>query len=356
MIPLTVSARGADAARSTVIEAAWLQTRLAPGIREEIRSYVVSTAESRITIALPETVSQSPAGESACEVRLDGELVTSPRDGRLVVELPRADPSHRWRLDIRTTGRRDGGWAEFASRCGLPGGVVLAPAVFESPVLERRFYWSIHARPDDSLLGVPGSWTSQQAWRASSLGWRLVPAVTPAELADWVDAVACGPSGARDPVADVGGSARMLPPLAESSFVYSGVGSPGTATAWLVPQWCVVLLASGLTLAAGLVVTYRVGWRRPRVLVAAVATVGLAAAAAPELAPLVAQAALPGMSLALLAWVLKALVDRPSTGGTRGSVPLASASSLARPRLSAPSLIVGAAVEQGSTATHVRGA
>ena len=356
VIPLTVSARGADAARSTVIEAAWLQTRLAPGIREEIRSYVVSTAESRITIALPEAVSQSPAGESACEVRLDGELVTSPRDGRLVVELPRADPSHRWRLDIRTTGRRDGGWAEFAARCGLPGGVVLAPAVFESPVLERRFYWSIHARPDDSLLGVPGSWTSQQAWRASSLGWRLVPAVTPAELADWVDAVACGPSGARDPVADVGGSARMLPPLAESSFVYSGVGSPGTATAWLVPQWCVVLLASGLTLAAGLVVTYRVGWRRPRVLVAAVATVGLAAAAAPELAPLVAQAALPGMSLAILAWVLKAIVDRPSTGGTRGSVPLASASSLARPRLSAPSLIVGAAVEQGSTATHVRGA
>jgi hypothetical protein len=148
----------------------------------------------------------------------------------------------------------------------------------------------------------------------------------------------------------------MLPPLAESSFVYSGVGSPGTATAWLVPQWCVVLLASGLTLAAGLVVTYRVGWRRPRVLVAAVAAVGLAAAAAPELAPLAAQAALPGMALAILAWVLKAIVDRPSTGGTRGSVPLASASSLARPRLSAPSLIVGAAVEQGSTATHVRGA
>ena len=36
-----------------VVEAAWLQTRLLPGIREDVRTYVISAANDRIVLSLP---------------------------------------------------------------------------------------------------------------------------------------------------------------------------------------------------------------------------------------------------------------------------------------------------------------
>ena len=351
-VPLTLSTRGVDAARSMVVEAAWLQTRLGGGIREEIRSYVVSSAREAIVLTLPDAAGVAEASSAIHEVRLDGDLVPATvRGGRLVVDLPRADPARRWRLDVRSTSRRDTGWGGAAGRLGLPTTVKLEPSVFEPPVLERRFYWTLHVRPDEQVLGQPAGWTAQQRWQRGTIGWEQRPAATPSQIADWLEAVAIGQDAGADPVPRGG----LLPPLAERSLVFSGVGPPGDALLWLVPNWCLVLAASGVALSLGLALVYRPWWRTPGVWITLAAVLAVAAAIRPDLAPLVAQAAVPGLVLAAVAWALRSFTTRGSGGGQRIPPPSAAASSLTRFH-GTPSLIVSSGVEAASTASRMRDA
>jgi hypothetical protein len=352
LLPLTLSTRRSDATRTMVIEAAWLRTRLLPTVREDLLTYVVSAADERIAMAVP--MATTADASATAEVRLDGEIVPGAltTGGRLVIELPRADPARRWRLDVRTTTASDGGWAALAGRFGLPAMVPLDPPVFDQPVLEKRFYWTIHTRPDEHLLGLPTAWTSQQRWLPSFAGWRLVPAVTADELAAWVVAVAGTPSGAALATGTATAAAGQPPQLVESTFVYAGVGTPGAAAAWVVPNWFTVLLASGATLAAGLAMIYRPVIRRGWVLIAGAAGLGLAAAAAPELAPLAVQAAAPGVLLAVVAWVLRFFTDRRAAGRRFGGG--VSASSLTQHRGSSRSLIVASSVADVPTAGRPR--
>jgi len=353
-VPLTLSTRGADATRSMVIEAAWLQTRLMGGIREEIRRYVVSSARDAIVLTFPGVADREAESAVIHEVRLDGDLVPATvRGGRLVVDLPRTDPARRWQLDLRSTSRRDTGWSGVAASLGLPGPIRLAPPVFEPPVLERRFYWTLHVRPDEHVFGLPAGWTAQQRWQRGRIGWEQRPAATPVQIADWMEAVAIGQDTGVDP-APRGG---QLPPLSERSVVFSGVGSPGDSVLWLVPNWCIVLVASGAALAVGLAAVYRPWWRRSGVWIACAASLALAAAMSPDVAPLVAQAAAPGVVLAAVAWALRAFAERRSTSaGLRMASPPAPASSLTRLNAASPSLIVASGIDDASTTTQARNA
>jgi hypothetical protein len=353
-VPLTLSTRGADATRSMVIEAAWLQTRLMGGIREEIRRYVVSSARDAIVLTFPGVADREAESAVIHEVRLDGDLVPATvRGGRLVVDLPRTDPARRWQLDLRSTSRRDTGWSGVAASLGLPGPIRLAPPVFEPPVLERRFYWTLHVRPDEHVFGLPAGWTAQQRWQRGRIGWEQRPAATPVQIADWMEAVAIGQDTGVDP-APRGG---QLPPLAERSVVFSGVGSPGDSVLWLVPNWCIVLVASGAALAVGLAAVYRPWWRSSGVWIAGAASLALAAAMSPDVAPLVAQAAAPGVVLAAVAWALRAFAERrSSSGGLRMASPPAPASSLTRLNAASPSLIVASGIDDASTTTQARNA
>ncbi len=352
-VPLTLSARGSDAARSMVVEAAWLQTRLMGGIREEIRSYVVSSARDTIVITVPDIGGGAADTTAMHEVRLDGDIMsTTVRGGRLVVDLPRADPSRRWRLDLWSTVRRDSGWLGLAASFGLPVPVGLAPPIFEPPVLERRFYWTLHVRPDEHVFGLPAGWTAQQRWQRGTIGWRQRPAVMPGQIADWLEAVAIG----QDTGADPAPRGAQLPPLAERSLVFSGVGPPGEAVLWLVPNWCIVLVASGAALALGLAAAYRPWWRRSGVWVALAALLALAAAVSPDVAPLLAQAAVPGLVLAAVAWGLQAFAERSRDGRPRTLNPTAPASSLTRLNAAPPSLIVASRIDEASTTSQARDA
>lgn len=352
-VPLTLSARGAEAARSMVVEAAWLQTRLMGGIREEIRSYVVSSARDTIVITFPDASGGAAETTAMHEVRLDGDLVSAAvRGGRLVIDLPRADSSRRWRVDLRSTSQRDSGWLGLAASFGLPVPVTLAPPVFEPPVLERRFYWTLHVRPDEHVLGQPAGWTAQQRWQRATVGWQQRPAVMPGQIADWLEAVAMGQDAGADPAP----RGAQLPPLAERSLVFSGVGPPGEAVLWVVPHWCIVLIASGATLALGLAAVYRPWWRRSEVWVAIAAILALAAAVTPDVAPLVAQAAVPGLMLAAVAWGLQVFAERPRHGGLRAPSSAAPGSSLTRLNAVPPSLIVASRIDEASTTSQARDA
>ena len=351
LLPLSLASRRAAEARVTVIEAAWLRTRLLPDGREDVFTCCLSGAAERLAVTLP-VIPEGGAG--TYEVRLDGLVQPDALrgDGHALISLADAHGADRHLLEIRTTTPRAGGWMEQVARLGLPLTVRLAAPVFEDGVLQRRFYWSIHARADEHLLGMPSRWTAQQRWQWGTTGWQREPVVSAGELADWVRGMVARPqadsaAGAPQRPAALG----LDPRLAESTWVFSGLGAPGTARCWLVPTWLLVLVASGTALAAGLTVVYRPWFRRVPVVLTLLAVACLVAAAWPDQAPLAVQSALPGMLLALLAWALKSLTERPAPVR---SVSGMQASSLARSEPSTPSLLVGSGrgpVAAGDAAT-----
>ena len=78
VVPLAISARQRSAAGETVVEAAWLETRLLPDRRDDVYTYAVATSAERISLSLPEGFLPLRDGEAdpgAVEVRLDGQLV-----------------------------------------------------------------------------------------------------------------------------------------------------------------------------------------------------------------------------------------------------------------------------------------
>jgi len=345
IVPLVLSTRVDDVARSLVVEAAWLRTRLLPGQREDVATYVISGATGPISCTLPDEPDAADA-RVVREVLLGGEPVPGAvrPGGRVVVETPESDPRRRWRLDIRRVSPRDRGWAGLAARFGLPEPLPLAAAAFDPPVIERRFYWTIHTRSDERVFGIPRTWTSQQRWRPAAIGWTQESAVGDAELAAWIDAVALGGDG--EPP-------RIDPPLAGRSCTFAGIGLPAPAVAWLVPDWLVLLASSGAALGLGLAVVYRPAFRRLPVVILAAATAGLLAALVPAVAPLVLQAAVPGVGLAVAAWALRRVTERRGGPSLMVGTEPQPASSFARTRGGA-ALIVDPAAVGGSSVARPR--
>jgi hypothetical protein len=76
----------------------------------------------------------------------------------------------------------------------------------------------------------------------------------------------------------------------------------------------------------------------------------------PDVAPLVAQAAVPGLVLAAVAWALRLFAERSTNGGLRMAAPSAPASSLTRLNAAPQSLIVASGIDEASTATQARNA
>jgi hypothetical protein len=335
-LPLAIAERQ-RAVVEAVVEAAWLRTHLLADRREDVATYVVSGGGDALGVTVP-----AGAGTVSCSVTCDGQPLPATRDattGAFAVTLPRGAAGRRRVLEVRTTAARPSGWAALGARLGLPERLRLDPPAFGAGVAERRFFWEVTTRPDEHVLGAPPSWTAQQRWRWSRFGFERPAAVDAAALAAWIDAAA-----------GTAAAAPIEPEAIAARVVFSGLAAPGSAVLWLVPSWCVVFVASGLTLAAGLACTYVAAARRASVVVPVLAAVAVGSAALPDLAPLSARAALPGVALSILAWILRGLVDREPRAPVVRQPAAVSASSLTR-IAAPPSLVVGSSFEHEGSVT-----
>lgn len=327
----------------TVVEAAWLETRLFGDRREEVCTYVLSSAASRLELALPPTWARG-AGEgperAAIEVQIDGTPVPAlPRtDGTLVLDLPPGEVSGRRTSLLRIRAARaaaGAGGGDARAALGVAGPVILEAPRFAEGTLERRFFWEVLLPDDEHVVAAPDTWTSQQRWTWWTGGLRREPVVSRAVLGEWID----GTLRAGSPRQAVAGADAVRSvvdvPILPARAVFAGTGTPGRGTLWLVPTWLLVLAVSGPILAVGLAMVYRPGWRRLPAVFALVVPALLAAVTFPALAPLVLQAALPGLGLSLLAAGLRRVADRP--GPAVGGRP-ATGSSIGLP--AQPSLVV----------------
>jgi len=327
MLPLAISARSRETAGVTVIEAAWLQTRLFADTREDSFAYVISPAAAQVEVRLP-----AAGSATSIEARLDGAAVSLDGRGDEAYAIDMTTGQGRRLLEIRVVSA----WGGNVAGLGLPWPLRLAPPAFAADVIQRRFAWEVGVIRGDHVLAAPHHWTSQQRWVWRGYGWGREPVVSSADLAAWLAETIGRPAVA-------GAVSPASWPLHESRAVYAGIGPPGEATAWVVPTWLLVLVASGLTLAVGLAMVSRPAWRRP-VAVLALATGAIVSAAAfPNAAPLFVQAAVPGVVLATLAAMLRRL-DRPAS--RRSPRPaLASASSLTRSAAAPEPLLVASSLE-----------
>ncbi len=323
LLPLAIAGRQRTDAAGTVVEAAWLQTRLLAERREDAATYVIGGNGAATSVSVPVSGGVEAGAYTA---RLDGATIPTVvrKDGTLVVDVPAGVDVRPRLLEIRWSSVREeagGGWARAI---GMPARLELTAPLFTAGIAQRRFYWEIAARPDEHLLGTPAAWTSQQQWRWQGTSFQRLPVVSHAAIAAWIEA-SVGGAGSQRSAAPV-----PEPAVVERRLVYSGVGPPGAARVWVVPIWCLVLIASGTSLAAGLAVAYRPRLRRTAVVLPCLAAVVLAAAAQPDLAAVLGQAAVPGIVLSLVAWLLRGLLDRPGGVDVRPLPSAVSPSSMTR--------------------------
>jgi hypothetical protein len=375
MVPLAISARKRSPQGDTVVDAAWLQTRLLGDRREDIYRYAIISSAEQLTLSLPSGLSvaagnASPTDavtrdrDSTVEVRLNGQPVpgAARADGQIIIELPRRAGNAAWLVELVASGKRDAVSSVLAGTPGMPTVVSLQSPRFPAGTLQRRFYWELLLEPDEHAIGHPGGWTSQQRWAWGPLGIHREPVVSRDVLAAWLNS-SCVPTQQVAVPVGLPADMRQLPPArlavdvpgAGTRLVFSGVGPPGMGRLWVVPTWLLVLAASGPVLALGLLGVYLPWLRTVPVVLCLAVIASLAAAGFPELAPLVAQAALPGAALALLAAALRFVLDKRSPPPPPSRLPavVVSASSLTQVAPQ-PSLIINpSSPPPGEAATAV---
>jgi hypothetical protein len=351
-ITLGLSAPRAAGVGETVVEAAWIETRLLADRREDLFTYALSTTGRRLVLVLPSSLlpwrdgAIDPLG---IDVRVDGVPVPGAvrQDGTMTLEQPRAAGGGRTSSLVRIATSRSLGHDGTGGRHWLTGGLIgpitlLAPQ-FPEGTLQRRFYWEVWLAEHEHVVAAPTRWTPQQDWEWGTLGLHRVPVVSRGVLAEWVAAAARSavPRSVGTADAAKGGepgraSAALDPPLVAGRALFAGTGAPGVGSVWVAPTWLLVLAVSGPLLALGLAMVYRPGWRRLPAVFALVLPATLAAVAFPDLAPLVVQAAIPGIALSLLAGALRRATEsdagigpapRPRSG-TESSTRMASTPSL----------------------------
>lgn len=301
--PLALASRRREMSGETIVEAAWLQTRLLSDRREDMFAYAISTAADRVVLSLPESLLPTAgATPASIEVWLDG---------RRLDDAMRSDGSIE--LLLQTGGGRSTALVEVRlSRPWKPVGImglaglerlILAPPEFAAGVQQRRFYWEVHLSSDEHVVVPPRRWTAQQRWAWGSVGLERQPLVPRDALATWVRTNAGQERELGRDAVDTG--------LVSHRALYSGVGPPSGETLWMAATWLLVLAVSGPVLLIGLTMVYAPAARSTWLVIGLASLLTLLAAAWPSLAPMLVQAALPGLCLALMAAAMRGLIRLP---------------------------------------------
>ena len=301
--PLALAARRREMSGETIVEAAWLQTRLLPDRREDTFAYAISTAADRIALSLPQSLLPTAGTTTtSIEVWLDGRRVDDAlrSDGGVEVLLQAGGGRSTALLEIRLSRP----WTPVGMM-GLAGleRLQLMPPEFAAGVQQRRFYWEVHLPADQHVVVPPLRWTAQQRWAWGSVGLERRPLVPRDALATWVRTNAGQERELGRDAVDTG--------LVSHRALYSGVGPPGGEAVWMAATWLLVLAVSGPVLLIGLLMVYLPAARSAWLVIGVASVLTLLAAVWPGLAPMLVQAALPGIGLALMAAAMRGLIRLP---------------------------------------------
>jgi hypothetical protein len=296
-----------QAAEQTVVERAWIQTRFGPDGRFDRAVFALTSREKRLTVRLPQGINvlsalfrldELPVTESGGS--LGDRKIPLVKPGRHVLEITYSMSLDHARRGVQTI--------EFPQ---------LDPAVEV-----RETYWQLVLPRDEHLLGIPKEMENESTWSSHGFYWGRSPNLDQADLARW------------------SGLKRKLTPLpaAGNIYLFSATRAQETVAVQVVGRTTLVMAASGLALAVGLVFVYMPLVRHPAVIL--VVSIGVLASAAldPDMALLGLQAAALGLMLTVLAVWLKRQTSlshpRPAVRSASSSI-VGRGSSRSHPRVTA---------------------
>lgn len=295
ILRLSVNLDDAAAVAPMEVQRAWIQSWLVNGQRQDRVLYRIRTDEGRLALTLPDSVDLESV---RANVDSDPVVVRPARDGGLVIRLPDASALRDHEVELRYRFR-----GEPAPRFGSK--VLSAPA-FANGTSPRRTYWQLILPRNVHLLTGAGDFTFEFDWEREGFYWIRRPVMEQTDLETWAGAA----------------SLREQPSRSTNRYLFSTLGPAQQLRVYTAERWLIVLIASGGTLAVGLLLINVSALRHPAVLFALALAVLAGVVIFPASMTMFGQAAGFGAFLSLLAFWLKRAGDRrrrPSVVAGSGS-------------------------------------
>ncbi|MCA9223915.1 MAG: hypothetical protein KDA71_26575 [Planctomycetales bacterium] len=268
---------------------AWLQTWLAYDDRRDRASFRLQAHSNLLKVELP-----SEVDVDSVQATVDGEsprLVSIDDEGTALIGIPDNKVGGEVLLEL---------WYRFGDNRPGAGWMSIAAPRLAGQDRSDLFFWQLILPRGEHLMTTPANMMAVQQWCWRGYYWERCATHDQRYLERWVGATS------RD---------REGPPAkATNQYLFSSLNAVDDVHVLTAERSWLLLLAGGLALIVGLSLITFASLRRPTVLfAAAVVIVGLAFQA-PELAAFVAQAAVVGLALVLLArwldWALGRRYDR----------------------------------------------
>jgi hypothetical protein len=295
--------QAAPAAPTTVVEM-WVQTWLTPQIRRERVAFGVTTQQESVRINLPKGVRAD-----SVQTAINGQEVAHGglRDvgGHIAIALnvPAAARGHECVLEVYyTLEPSESIFGTFSES--------LQAAKIEEALPPRRMYWQLLLPEDRYLIASPDELTSEMAWAADR--WPLMqrPVMDQRQLEAWIKA-----------------SRQPLLPRGANEYLFGELGHWPALSVVAAPRWMIASVASIAVLGLGLLLIHVPVLRSPAVLLTAAVIVAGGALAAPLAALILAQGAILGLGVVIMAIAVAWI----ASGRAKFAAPPVS-STAARPR------------------------
>ncbi len=264
------------------VERMWMQSRLSDVERQDrVVFRLHSSVPSRRLFLPPDVVS------GTVRLWIDGREITDPVIEPFERTLTLAGLAADTPTQVELVYATRGGTKTF-------GPSSLAPPRFEGDNWIRQMYWQVALPADKHVVKVDERFTSENAWQWTGFGFARVANLSTQQLQQWS-----------------GGHTASSLPMQSHHYLFSYFGGTHSLTLWTASRSSIVLVASGVALAVGLLLIYVPASRRPASLLAGVVVLIAGGWRYPEEAFLIGQSAVLGVVLTLVAVRLKKIVSRP---------------------------------------------
>jgi hypothetical protein len=277
-LSLTVSLPRSPAKAGTLVRRLWLQSCLGRQMRRERAAFLVSTGDGRLPMELP-------AGASLEDVAVDGRrvAVSAAAEDGFVIPLDSSEVPQERTIEIWYSLPAPQSWMERVP--------FVTPRIADHHGLEG-VYWQLAVASKKHLVAAPAGMTSEMRWTRRGLLWARQPRLEQSALERWIHATPQTPL-----------------PDELNRYVFSALGDDNCGNCLLLPRALLLLVVSGMSLVAGLLLIYYPRLRHPAVLFTTGVVLFSAAVLFPDSAVVALQAAWLGVLLAGSAVLLKWMVD-----------------------------------------------
>lgn len=293
---LSLATSPTDQQTSVVVRQAWVQSWLDPTSHEFRSVFRIYTNQRTVSIQLPDRA------ETPVVAINHKELIAIPQtsSGQLTIKVPPDESDGELLIEVWYHMPAERGWAALFR--------IQAPQVVGASRVGRT-YWQVVTPRNRHLLWSPSQLTQELVWQWRGWYWGRQANSSEHDLEDWI--------GATQQTEGL--------PADTNQYLFTSLGPTEQFEIVTAPRHVIVLVFSGAVLVVGLTLLYWPALRTASLFFVAGVVLCALAILFPEPAALLAQAAVGGLGLLLLARLLDVFVARRQfqPGTVRGRTHIA---------------------------------